>query len=419
MSAAIRSGSAPWAGFTACQRRPPRRRGYSEISLLLGEPLTASPARARILELGCLRGENLLAITRSWPEAHLVGVDFAAPEIARARTAAAGRPNVTFHHADLRDFDPGPEPFDYLLCHGVFSWVPDGVKTAILRLCGKTLAPDGIAFISYNTYPGWLFRDALRETLLLGGELPPAERVAHAGATLDFLAAALEQRTDAFGGFLRDEIESRRRKLAGIFSHDELGPVNDPCYFMQFVEWAAEHGLAYVAESPPVFLSPHLLPPRTREALEKLRPDRLRYEQLCDLLCNRPFRGSVLCRAAAGRQPAPRAEAIRELKLVSRRIPAPAGLDLSPSIEMTFCNPAGQAVLRTTSPVIKAAFHLLAASPPGSLTGAELLARVGALGPVTAGEPGGPEALPLLGCLLDAIQRGDVTPIHADISRPP
>lgn len=278
----------------------------------------AGPTAARVLELGCSRGENLGTIARRWPESSCVGVDFVLEEIEQARLSFAELGNVEFMQGDLREYKPPGGAYDYIICHGVFSWVDDGVKEAILKLCGEYLAPNGLAFVSYNTYPGWHWRESLRQVMMMPGANGAAERKEKALVTLDFMHRVLAERKDAQGKFLRGEVEAVQRKAQGILPYDELAPVNDPCYFLQFAEWAAEHGLSYVADSPMLEITPDLLPSGCLDSLAKLRLNRLEYEQLIDVAIQRLFRASVLCRTEVAGEVSARIDAVRTLLLETR-----------------------------------------------------------------------------------------------------
>ena len=65
----------------------------------------------------------------------------------------------------ILDIDEGFGTFDYILCHGVYSWVPAPVREKILEILDRNLSPDGIGYISYNTYPGWHTRGMIRAML--------------------------------------------------------------------------------------------------------------------------------------------------------------------------------------------------------------------------------------------------------------
>ena len=110
---------------------------------------------ARVLELGCGEGMNLLPLAERFPEGRFVGVDFSPRQIATAESArsAAGLDNATLICHDLREYEPEAEQFDYVIAHGVYSWVPDEVKERLLQVCRAALVPGGIAYISYNVHP--------------------------------------------------------------------------------------------------------------------------------------------------------------------------------------------------------------------------------------------------------------------------
>lgn len=123
--------------------------------------------RARVLELGCASGGNLLPIADQFPEGTFLGLDLSSRQIQDGQRLIerAGLKNVELRHQDILTFDAPPESFDYILCHGVFSWVPDAVQRKILDICGKCLSPNGVAYVSYNTYPGWHMRGMVRDIM--------------------------------------------------------------------------------------------------------------------------------------------------------------------------------------------------------------------------------------------------------------
>src|SRR5688572_6112066 len=110
----------------------------------------------RVLELGCNRGLHLIGMALLYPEAQFVGVDLSENSIARATELAQALEltNVVFRAMDVTQLSGRPGECDYLIAHGLYSWVPDTVREKILEICGHVLADNGIAFISYNAYPG-------------------------------------------------------------------------------------------------------------------------------------------------------------------------------------------------------------------------------------------------------------------------
>ncbi|MFN0035513.1 MAG: methyltransferase domain-containing protein [Saprospiraceae bacterium] len=114
--------------------------------------------RCRVLELGCAGGGNLLPMAEQLPGSTFVGIDNSAKQIEQAvqATKALGLTNIDFRTLDLREIDDGFGEFDYIICHGLYTWVPKELQPKIIAICRRHLAANGVAFISYNTLPGWL-----------------------------------------------------------------------------------------------------------------------------------------------------------------------------------------------------------------------------------------------------------------------
>src|SRR5947207_2446253 len=122
-------------------------------------------ATCRVLELGCSAGANLLPMAETLPGAELVGCDLSPQAIAAARETAAdaGIRNVVFVEGDLSTLPDALGEFDYLIAHGVYSWVPAPVRDAMFALAGRRLRSNGVMFVSYNVYPGCHVRKAVWE----------------------------------------------------------------------------------------------------------------------------------------------------------------------------------------------------------------------------------------------------------------
>jgi SAM-dependent methyltransferase len=348
---------------------------HAAIARLFGVP-APDVRTARVLEVGCAQGYNLLPLAARFPEARFVGVDFSDHELAhgRALAAEAGVGNVGFVCADLRTFAPPAGSFDYIIAHGVLSWVPDDVKAALFALCDRALAPAGVAYISYNTYPGWKQREALRELMVLraGGSMAPADRLAAAHRALGTIDRLLADRPEPHARLTCEIIASMRRKAPGQFFHDDLDGVNDPCYFLQFAGWAAEHRLAYLAEAEWETMFPELLPAAARPALAEFAGDRLMFEQHLDFLRNRTFRCSLLVRADQPLNPQLDPTALRACAFGSPLAPPTGVPPLAANIRVRFGGDDARA-FETRDPLVKAIFTTLGSVWPRRVPFAELL----------------------------------------------
>jgi SAM-dependent methyltransferase len=238
----------------------------------------APPAACRVLEIGCGNGGNLIPLGYYLPESRFTGIDLAAAPIAAARAMAGdlALSNIEIRVADLRDLAAEQGEFDYIFAHGLYSWVPAEVRDGLLAVCRQRLAPAGVAFVSYNAYPGRYPRQMLREILLYHTRAlgDPAKRIAEARRLL----AQLDH----------PEAKSLLEQGDDSLFHDDLAPINHPVWFREFAAHAQRHGLQYLGEA-----DSH----NTFEPVEGESADMIEREQYVDFLKLRPFRQTLLCRA--------------------------------------------------------------------------------------------------------------------------
>lgn len=288
----------PYASHPFPQSAPEHLEGIATLFGLTPTP----PANARVLELGCASGGNIIPLALRHPQAHVVGIDLSAVQIVQGveRVRQLGITNLELRQMNLENVDASLGSFDYIICHGVFSWVPDSVRQAILRICRAHLTPRGIAYISYNTYPGWKAREIVRDAMLFRAEARtlPDEKLAYARGMTDFLVQMSQE-----GSLLRralDEVMPTIQAAGPAYlMHEFLEHCNQPMYFRDFVATARAQGLDYLADAEPqtMFVSNHgqqVAEPLLKEAGN----DQVVMEQYLDFLSNRSFRQSLLVHAA-------------------------------------------------------------------------------------------------------------------------
>lgn len=355
----------PYPDFSYAQTHPDR---LATLGILLG--MHPAPVEAcRVLELGCAAGGNLIPMAYGLPGSRFVGVDLSARQIAagRAVVETLGLTNVRLEYRDILDIDGSFGEFDYIIAHGVYSWVPEQVQEKVLSICRHNLAPNGIAYVSYNTYPGWHVLGSIREMMLYHTrkQTDPQKRALEARRLLTFLAQAVPAESgtssavlNAYAAYLNAEMERLQNQSDSFLLHDELEAVNEPIYFHQFVERAARHGLQYLVEAEFRSAMSQHLTSEVAGALREMAEDIVEMEQYMDFLRNRTFRQTLLCHDGI--------ELDRILtpdRLTSLYVASPARpLSDDPQIHTTtvekFQAPDG-AILSTDHPVSKAAMlHL-------------------------------------------------------------
>ncbi len=307
----------PYPGDPIAAMHPDRLAALARLHGLAA----ASPARCRVLELGCCDGGNLIPLALTYPASHFVGVDLSRRQIAtgQAEIAALGLTNLELWHADIRDIGPARGTFDYVLCHGVYSWVPAEVQRKILHIAREQLAPAGVAYVAYNTYPGWHQAGTVREWLLraVAGEANRARRLARARLALDALIRATEPDLSPHGRQLHTLADELRQRPDHYLAHEYLEDCNEPLWFREFVTRAETAGLRFLAEANLATMEVSFFPPATRQTLADLAPDRLTREQCLDVLRNRTFRQSLLCQREAIIKEQPDALALLDLSVSS------------------------------------------------------------------------------------------------------
>ena len=259
----------------------------------------ASPDHCRVLEVGCGDGGNLVPMAYGLPASEFMGIDLAtdAIEAARAFAQRAGVSNVAFDALDLTRFPQSAGAFDFIIAHGVYSWIPADVRDALIALIGRHLAPQGVAFISYNTFPGCHLRRMVWEMLKFHtSELDdPESRLTEARALLHLVAHG-NAVPDEYSLPLVAEAQRMEDRVSALLFHDDLSPVNDPVYFHEFADHAARHGLQYLAEAAFVMSSYAGIAPEARGILAALDP--ITRQQYLDFIKCRRFRQTLLCRDA-------------------------------------------------------------------------------------------------------------------------
>jgi ubiquinone/menaquinone biosynthesis C-methylase UbiE len=249
-----------------------------------------------VLEIGAGDGSNLIPMALAYPEGRFVGFDLAAAPVRRGleTIAALGLSNIRLFQADITSIALEPETFDYVIAHGIYSWVPDHVRDAMMRLVRRSLAPQGVAFVSYNALPGSYVRLAIRRDLLLNVR-GVAGRTAKVEAAMRRLQSWPDpsRQQKPFQRAMAEEADQMRRRSFAALAHDELSDVYHPVYLEDFADHCAANDLKILVESDPKEIGAWFAPPTVTERVEE---DVLARAQQSDIAGIRLFHQSLLVR---------------------------------------------------------------------------------------------------------------------------
>jgi len=335
--------------------------------------------RCRVLELGCGSGYNLMAMAQAIPEGQFVGIDLSAEQIEAGHRCIEqlGLQNIELRQQSVMEFDQALGQFDYIVAHGLYSWVPKAVQEQILHICRQHLVTNGVAYISYNTYPGWHNQGMIRQMMLYHTQqfTETKQRIEQAKALLKFLVDATENNDDFYSLSLKYRLEEIKKTNDAYLFHEYLEDNNEPIFLHQFVERAQQYDLQYLGDSNISRMLPSNFPAKVAQKLS-LFTHQVQQEQYMDFLCNRAFRQTLLCHQEIQLERVIQPTKINRFYIAAAIQPASATPDLSENVVEAFNTSKGEKLLSTASPIVKTVLLCLHELWPQSVSFDNLQTRV-------------------------------------------
>jgi methyltransferase-like protein/SAM-dependent methyltransferase len=341
--------------------------------------VTPPVEKCRVLEVGCAVGGNLASLAMPLPGAQFVGFDISEGQIEQGRAAmtAAGVGNVALVALDLMDVGTMLGTFDYIVAHGVLSWISPDAQDELFALIARSLAPNGVAYVSYNARPGWHELSVVRDGMIfdMRGVEDPHERVQRAREYLDWLLTSMPD-GGRYGQRFIEEVKLVQSLDDQSLTHEYLGPYHMPIHFQKVAARANHHGLAYLCDAEPALSADHSLAPEAERARQRSPGELVFAEQYYDFLTNRRFRRTLLCRRGAKITRNIDARLVDEMFVSSRGQSAhePSVAEVRGKEPLTFSS--AESDLTTASPLMKAALVHLASVAPRAISFSELVAGV-------------------------------------------
>lgn len=367
----------PYVSNAFPQTHPARIAAIARLFSLEMPPLD----KMRVLEIGCASGGNLIPLAAAYPEGRFLGIDLSGIQIAdgRRRIEALGLTNIELRQQDITFFENPGYRFDFIICHGVYSWVPEPVRQAILEICSKYLEFQGIAYVSFNVLPGWRPKQILRDALLahVGQISNLRERTAKAREFMGFLAEHAPP--GPYGTALKEGVAQLQKVADDYVAHEFLELENTPCTFHDFMYAAGQHQLAYLGESDLHMMVPENFGTEAAKALRMLGGNTLlETENYIDVLTGRTFRQTLLippARAAATKRNV-NPQRIEDLHLIADVTEVPSTVS-----DMPYCFESRQGrQIRTRIEAVRRAFESIAARRPATSNFRQIVADLDAAG---------------------------------------
>ena len=318
---------------------------------------------ARVLELGCCDGGNLIPMAGDLPNAKFVGIDYSSVQIARGKKVVdkLGIKNLDLLDISILDVKDDFGEFDYIVSHGVFSWVPDAVAEKMLDICAKHLSPNGVGYLSYNTLPGFYMRGAVRDMMRYHALRfdTAARRIQEARLLLDFVSQTAHGfNAEAYGKALRSEAEMLRNCPDHYIYHEHLEDHSRPYYFHEFNAKLEARGLEFLAESRLGAMATANFNETQQRTLGAIATNIVELEQFMDFLRNRTFRETLIHHAGRTPKYEITPDRLEGLYVIGMIRPTSDKIDIRPDIPMSFEGP-GKLPVTTSTPLIKATLAIL------------------------------------------------------------
>ena len=331
----------------------------------------------RVLELGCASGGNIIPLAELYPRAEFVGVDLSQRQVAMGRECIAqlGLGNVRIEALSIADIRPDFGTFDYIIAHGLHSWVDVLTQEHVLRICRQNLAANGVAFVSHNTRPGWNQVKTVRDLMLFHTSpfKDPETRTKQARAVLAYMTNGLAEMQSPLAPLFQEEMALLANTEDFHLYHEHLEENNNPVYFHEFMTAAHLHGLQYLADAELHTMTTSKLPAHIAEQLHSLN-DIEAMEQYLDFFHNRRFRNTLLCHRDVVLKRSFGNEVCKPLLLYTELLAPELASEQQLLDETSLTFARGQLSFTTTHPLTKLLLHTLATQESVPLSLEELTA---------------------------------------------
>ncbi len=331
--------------------------------------MTPAPLRGcRVLELGCGAGANLIPMAAQLPESEFVGIDLSDATVAKSarQVADLGLKNIALSARDIMDLTPEFGCFDYIIAHGVYSWVPPFVRAKMMAIFKENLSQNGVAYVSYNCYPGCRLRDLARDIMLfhVRTTADPQERLDQARGLMKVMAETSDN--DVYGVVVREQWERLKKVPDPVLYHDDLDADSKAFLFHEVIDEAARHGLQYLSEA-----SVHANPLGVAEPIRKIldrfpETEVVLREQYLDFFVGRGFRHTLLCHEEIELKRTADPNVVRNYHLAAD--PKPIAAEIDPSTREIAEFQTAHGNIAIDHPLTKAALLALRAAWPRALT---------------------------------------------------
>jgi SAM-dependent methyltransferase len=258
-------------------------------------------------ELGCGQGFTANMLAASNPQGRFYAADFNPAHVANARelSSTARLDNLTLLENSFAELAQGrvevPE-LDFIVMHGIYSWVTPENRRHLVNFIGRHLKPGGIAYLTYNALPGWSTAAPLQRLALEYASAHPNTRDVQVEETRAFINRMIDTKAGYFaantGVILKNRLENWRTAKPCYLAHEYMNECWQALYHADVARDLRQAKLEFAGSVILGLAFPEMMLTKEQLALLDTIPGVTGRETVKDFMMNTAFRADVFVRGA-------------------------------------------------------------------------------------------------------------------------
>ena len=257
-------------------------------------------------ELGAGFGVSIAGWAAQYPQGEFHSIDYNSNQTQWTRRLAdmSGLDNLFVHNCTINQALSIQLPhFDFIIIHGVYSWVSDDVRGECRAFINKFLKPGGCVYLSYNAMPG--FKDIAPMRALIQ-EWVSADMQDNPLEALKGGLDLLRKLKDGKAGFFENSplavnrLEHWLSDAPQYLMAELLGKQHKAYHFNELLVELAEAGVAWACSADLIHYLASLNPPPALKQVLPLTHGNTMGETVKDMFYNTTFRTDLFVRQGHG-----------------------------------------------------------------------------------------------------------------------
>ena len=208
-------------------------------------------------ELGFGQGFGTNLFAALYPQGEFWATDFNPSHACQAEFLAnqVGGNNVHFFDQSFEEFlDTETPQFDFIVLHGIYSWIGRKNQEIIVEILRRKLKFGGAVYISYNTLPGWVATMPLQKLMLEYAEQSKEPTINRIDKTVTFIEKLKKLNAGFFKAnpALEDQVNQIlkfRNSGSNYLVHEYFTKHWQPLYFFEVAQHLAEAKLTFATSA--------------------------------------------------------------------------------------------------------------------------------------------------------------------------